>query len=117
MSANNSIARFVNASVGELQQSLGITNFSGESEWNQTIGGLILQGGQTPLIALDAELEVSFSIAFTKQVLGLFVSEIYDGTLSGAASGVFIKSNYSLNAFTIRNDAPSKKFFWFAVGV
>lgn len=117
MSSNNSISKFKGASVDDLQLALGITRFESEDDWNQSIGGLIVQGGKTPIIGVDAELVVTFSMAFPKQVLGIFPSELYSGTLIGAFGGVFIKEDYTLSSFTIRNDNVAKRYFWFAVGI
>ncbi len=94
MTANNSIQRFTDPSAKESQDTQGITQFPTKENWNQTMGGLVFQGGK-----VAAAGSVTFSVPLRKQLLGVFVSA---GTISAETTKGFTAS------------APA---YWFAIGV
>ncbi len=93
MTANNSIQRFTDPTKTESQDTQGITQFPTSTSWNQTMGGLIFQGGKVSAGA------VTFSVPYKKQLLGVFVS-------SGA-----------LSAETLKGFTASSACYWIAIGV
>ena len=114
MANDNSIVRFTNASPKEIQETIGITNFEGSSgtEWNQTIGGLIFQGGVISDPGGNGGQAV-FSIPFPKQVL--FVTAFpFNSTGEHNVSGASI----TLTGFRINNNhGGAVNYYWFAIGV
>lgn len=95
MAGDNAIPKYTQASKDELQNSAGITGFDKDGgKWNQTINGLVVQGGKT-----SSSGEVTFGMKFQKQLLGIFVSA---GTLS----------TESTTGFT-----ASAACYWLAIGV
>jgi len=110
--ADNSIPRFKNATLDEIQQSLGITNFSGEFDWNHTIGGLIIQGGRISDNAGDGG-DVVFNVTYPKQVLFVVAFPI-NSTGNQNVSGLEI----TLSGFRIYNNHGNPiKYNWLAIGI
>ena len=114
----NSVPPFSNANAGQLLESFGITRLDATdaTEWNQTIGGLIFQGGKTPVIPLDTTYAVSYSVEFPKAVLGVFLGVIGDGVLQSNL-GIASPYNITTTGFTILQDAPDAAFYWLAIGL
>ena len=94
MSTQKRLPNYRNTPLGDVGESLGITRFSGTSNWDQAIGGLIFQGGKTAGAGA-----ISFHVPIPKQLL--FVS-LSGGSISGE----------SLTGFT-----ASGAGYWFAIGV
>ena len=111
MSNFNAIAGFDEVSVEDLQNSLGITQFSGEFLWSHVIGGLLIQGGKVLGVGSGALVTVPFAQGFVTQCLGVFIQPI-----SGTAEVSSI-NNVTTAQFDIINGATAKDFFWWAIGV
>lgn len=95
MAGDASVQRFNDPTKVQTQDTLGVTQFGRDGKsWNQTIGGLTIQGGQ--VFAAGA---VSFVGKYEKQVLGVFLS-------NGVATAI------SATGFT----APGACYWW-AIGV
>ena len=110
MSNSNSILPFNAATLKNLVDTVGITQFTSETNWYQTIGGLILQGGKTGLIATGAQID--FNVSFPKQCLGVFVTIEHTAGLSVAANLV------TQDKFNIQyTGGATRSIYWFAIGV
>ncbi len=96
MANSNSIVSYSSATLLEVQESLGITQFSPSNvnSWYQVMGGLVIQGGLS-----TGAGAVAFPAPLEKQVLGVF--------MNGATA-----SAISLTGFT-----ASASGFWWAIGV
>lgn len=117
MGNNNSILPFVRADNKDLQDTVGLTQFSGatSTEWQQTIGGVLFQGGLVIGAAPAANTVVTFPGGFPLQVLGIFLQGI---DAIPPIFGSALVSN-TLADFTFYNSDPAlaKDFYWFAIGV
>ena len=112
MSNTNALVPFNRASLQETADSLGITQFVSETNWHQTIAGLLIQGGRINSVTHGAPLVVPFNVGFPTQVLGVFTQEI--GANAHAAS---INSITTAQFSIILASGPSKDFYWWAIGV
>lgn len=116
----NSIVPFIKATNRDLVEAGGITridNVNG-TEWNQIINGLILQGGKSNEIALDAFQAITFSVVYPNKVLGIFVQALYVAGPLQDNSGLVDPASITTQGFNLYNDGPSAKaFFWWAIGI
>ena len=113
MSSNrNSVSPYWKASIKDVQDSLGITQFSGERSWYHTIGGLLIQGGYVEAVTHPGPVTIPFIVGFPLQVLGVFPQEI------GTNAHSFSVDNITLESYDLYlSSGPSKDFYWFAIGV
>lgn len=111
MQNTNSIAPFLQASLENLQEAAGITQFPDELTWYQILNGLQVQGGRVS-ISNGANLDVSFVAPYEKQVLGVFLQVV-----GGAENGAYISTVPALDQFNIVNGAGDRTYYWWAVGV
>lgn len=110
MSSYNSVAPFSAASLKELLEALGITQFTSGTNWYHTIAGLLIQGGFVS--AAVSGVTVNFNAGFTKQVLGILIQPVNSGPSDPYVSGV------TINNFTIiHGGGGSSNYYWFAIGI
>lgn len=110
MSQQNSLAPFTKASIKDLLDTIGITQFTSETDWYQVIAGLIVQGGFVETITTGDT--ITFNTSFTKQVLGIFVTAV------GASSRQVAVDTITVDDFVLRhNGGGTGDFYWFAIGV
>lgn len=107
----NSIPPYTTATLQELQEAAGVTQFVGTSEWNQITNGLQIQGGQVD-VAGGASATVDFSAPYETQLLGVFLQVI-----GGAENGAYIGAAPTLADFVIHNGAGNRTYYWWAIGV
>jgi hypothetical protein len=108
--SQNSIAPFVNANVGDLLETIGVTQFLGEYNWFQVLGGLILQGGLRDGVASGGL--ITLNTGFPKQVLGVFITPKFPADVKFSAGDITTQS------FKIFHDETDPvDFYWFAIGV
>jgi hypothetical protein len=101
----NSIPALLRESPRDLQESLGITQFSGENEWVHIMNGLIFQGGIVTRSG-ETDIVVPFNVSYPKQVLGIFINP-----------AIFIITP-TLTQFTVQVSAGTDvQFYWFAIGI
>ncbi len=113
----NSIPGYKDASAGDVQEALGITQLKEGSENNftQVIGGLIIQGGLTEVLTLDTTATIQFNVAFPKKVLQIHLGPVGDGVLQSNL-GVASPFNVTLSQFDILQDGNDCAYYWFAIG-
>lgn len=113
MSGNtNAITPFVGASLSDLNDALGITQFPSERSWFQTIGGLLVQGGYVAAVGSGATVAVPFNVGYPTQVLGVFVQPLGTSVLGHAVN------NVTTSGFDLVNAAVAgRDFYWWAIGV
>jgi len=114
----NSIVPYAGAESGELQDTIGITKFSGanSTDWAQVIGGVIIQGGIALAVPPDGTVTINFQAPFTKQVLGVFTQSVYIPTASTSENAGLV-NNVALDKFDLGNDGSQKDIYWWAIGV
>ena len=104
-----SVGTYGETNVNELQQSIGIPQFSGAAgtDWYLIFNGLLIQGGT---ISVVAGVNVQpFVTAFPQQVLGVFLQPT--AQLSPAVSAI------SLADFTTDHIGATHDCYWWAIGV
>lgn len=112
MSSTNAVAPFNDPSLRQLAESLGITQFPSETNWYQTMGGLLIQGGTVTGVGSGATVVVPFNVGFITQTLGVFVQAKGTGVLGWSVN------NVTKNQFELVNAAvAARDFYWWAVGV
>jgi hypothetical protein len=104
VAGTNSIAALLKASLEDVQESVGVTQFQSEHEWVHIFGGLIFQGGVVSRSA-ESDITVTFNTAFPKQVLGVFITP-----------AVFSVTPTREN-FIVHSDGSDVQFYWFAIGI
>lgn len=110
MSNSNAILPFGTANLSDLLEAIGITQFPDGTSWYQTIGGLLIQGGQTGSVATATT--VDFHAGYTKQVLGVFIT-----SLTNHGPDAYV-STVALDSFVINHSGGgSHNYYWFAIGV
>lgn len=110
MSNQNSLPPFTNASLKDLLEAIGITQFISETNWYQVIGGLNIQGGFEETITTGDT--ITFNASFPKQVLGIFITAV------GASSRQVAADTVTVDDFVLRhNGGGTGDFYWFAIGV
>jgi hypothetical protein len=113
MSNTNAIASFTSPSSEELNEAVGITQFQSETNWFQTIGGILIQGGRVNGIASDATVVVPFNAGFPTQVLQVFVQPLGTSVLGWSIADPPNKNNFSI----INAAFGPRDFYWWALGV
>ena len=110
MSQYNSSVPFGVATASDLQEALGIPQFSGSAstDWYLVFNGLIIQGGYIELPA--ASTAFPFVTAFTQQVLGVFIQSELKGQTPGVVST-------TLTGFTVDHSGAIHDAYWWAIGV
>ena len=111
MSNTNAVLLFNQASTKELLESIGVTQFDSLTNWHQTIGGILIQGGYLTAVGAGAALGVPYNVGFPKQVVGTFVQPL------GASLLGFSVTPVDKNSFTLNNAAVVRDFYWWAIGV
>ncbi len=112
MSSTNAIAPFNDPSLRDLANSLGITQFLSETNWYQTIGGILIQGGKIISATHGAPVPVPFNVGFLTQVLGVFCQEL------GTQAHGWSINNITTSGFELSlASGPAKDFYWWAIGV
>lgn len=112
MSNTNAVLPFNAPSLEELADSLGITQFTSETNWHQTIGGVLIQGGSVLAVGSGATVVVPFNVGFPTQVLGVFVQARGTSVLGWSVNGVTTAQFSLVNAAVAARD-----FYWWAIGV
>lgn len=112
----NSVTPLNIASLKDIHESLGVTQYTSLTNWYQTIAGLIIQGGKIIAAPADANTAVSFNVGFNKQVLGIFVQSLYQPAGAGNENTGMVHPTFTLSTWTLVNDGVVKDFFWWAVG-
>jgi hypothetical protein len=116
MSNTNAIMPYIDAALQDAIQSIGVTQFQGDTGWQQTIGGLLLQGSRTASLGAESSTVIPFFVGFPKQTLGVFVQAIYGAAGAGNENSGIVTA-VTLNQFTLINDGVAKQFYWWAIGV
>lgn len=110
MSQQNSLPPFTGATLQDLLDTLGVTQFTGATEWFQVIGGLIIQGGF--VAAHSSTATVTFATAFPKQILTVIVQP------ANSAPTNFYVDAVTLEDFVISHGGGgTHDYYWFAIGV
>lgn len=112
MSNTNAITPFAEATPAELNNSIGITQFPSETNWHQTIGGLLIQGGFVDNVGSGATVAVPFNTGYPTQVLGVYVQAIGTSVLGWSVNNVTTSGFDLINAAVAGRD-----FYWWAIGV
>lgn len=109
MSNWNSAGAYNNSNIVDLQEAIGIPQFSGVSgeNWAFVFNGLIFQGGTILVIAGIGSHD--FHAPLTQQVLGVFLQPT--AKLSPAVSAT------SLSTFTVDHTGATHDCYWWAIGV
>lgn len=108
----NAVVPFEGANLRELVDSLGITQFPSETNWHQTLGGLLVQGGFIDSAGSGATVVVPFNVGFPTQVLGVFVQAIGTSVLGWSVNNITTAQFELVNAAVANRD-----FYWWAIGV
>lgn len=111
---NSALGYASNPTIQEIQDSLGIPQFSGTAgeNWFIVLNGLIIQGGLVEISGAGAQPATSFNTAFTQQVLGIFLQGV------GGAYGPYSVGTITLSTFVITNGAANTgSAYWWAIGV
>lgn len=112
MSNTNAVAPFNDPSLRNLADSLGITQFPSETNWWQTVGGLLIQGGLAVAVPHPGPTVIQFNVGFPIQCLGVFPQQL--GTSIHAWSVVNVtKDQFGL----LISNPPARDFYWWAIGV
>ncbi len=121
MPGENSLPGYSNVDLGAILEALGTTKFSDPdpaenslyrgTNWTHVLNGLIIQGGLTYSYS-GFNHTVKYNQAFTKQVLGVFLSH-----RNLATSGYYVGS-VGLNSFmVVKETSLLQEFYWLAIGV
>jgi hypothetical protein len=109
MAQSQSILPFVRGTPEEIANSLGITQFSGASNWFQIIGGITVQGGL--LILSSVPQTILLNAPYEKQVLGIFIQHV------GPTAQPADIDNITLSQFNISTGTIGEIYYWFSVGL
>lgn len=112
MSNRNAVSPFDSPSLRDLADSIGITQFPSETNWWQTMGGLLIQGGKILGATHGAPVVVPFNVGFITQCLGVWCQELGTNAHSWSVNNV-TKNQFEL----ILASGPAKDFYWWAIGV
>jgi hypothetical protein len=112
VSNTNAVTPFNEPTLKELADSLGITQFTTETNWFQTIGGVLIQGGSIAGVSSGATVVVPFNVGFPTQVLGVFAQVRGTSVLGWSVTAVDIEKFSIVNAVGAVRD-----FYWWAIGV
>lgn len=112
MSQSNSILPYTGAQLSEIPDAIGITQFPSATNWFQTIGGLIIQGGIVTAVGSGATVIVPFNVGFTIQVLNVFVQAQGTSVLGWSVNNITLAQFELINAAVAGRD-----FHWWAIGV
>lgn len=112
MSNTNAVTSFNGTSLEELNEAIGITQFPSDTNWYQTIGGLLIQGGLVEAVGSGATVTVPFNVGYPTQVLGVFVQSKGTGVLGWSVDNV-TQAGFDLVNAAIAN----RDFYWWAIGV
>jgi len=85
------------------------------SGYQKLPGGLVLQWGTTTSISGDANLAITFPIAFPTACRSVVVTGRLGSTTAGEGYSLGTNS-YSTSGFTLYNDSNSQSAAWFAIG-
>ena len=108
-----SIGAYSGASLEELRDAGGITQFPSATSFFQIINGLQIQGGITSSIAVGGNLVIPFFAPYETQVLGVFLTPVN----AAASYGSVVPAGTNLNQFQIINGPVAGAFYWWAIGV
>lgn len=112
MSNTNAILPLNSATFKELSEALGVTQFASDTNWQQTIGGLLIQGGFVNDVGSGATVAVPFNAGYPTQVLGVFVQALGTSVLGWSID------NVTTSGFDLVNAAvATRDFYWWAIGV
>ena len=106
----NSITPRTKATLEEVQEAIGVTQFPSETDWYQILGGLIVQGGFVS-VGDGATLTVPFNAPYEKQVLGIWI-QVAGGTANTAHIDAVTTED-----FDIINGTGARDFYWLSLGV
>ena len=112
MSESNAVLPYSRPTLRDLTETIGITQFPSETNWFQTIGGLLIQGGVVSGVGSGATVSVPFNVGFTIQVLGVFVQARGASVLGWSVGTVTLADFQLINAAVAGRD-----FYWWAIGV
>lgn len=110
MSSTNSIIPYIGATIQDLQETIGITQFPSETSWYQVLGGLIVQGGLVE-VGDGATLAVEFPAPYETQVLGVFTQ------VSGGTANTAHLTGVTTAGFNLVNGVGARSYYWWSVGV
>jgi hypothetical protein len=116
MSNINAITPLNLASLKDVHEAIGVTQYVSLTNWYQTIGGLLIQGGLVEAAPADAAIIVPFNVGFNKQILGIFIQAIYTPAGAGNENTGMVHPTFTLSQWTLVNDGVVKDFFWWAIG-
>lgn len=108
---DNSLLPFTNASLKQVQESLGLGRFPDATSWNLSFSGFIFQGGLVSSASANSETVISFSFPYNKQTLTVLLTPVGSG-VSGS-----LLSTPNLNSFTLKCGGTAGSFYWLAIGV
>ena len=112
MSYDNAVAPFNDPSLRQLADAMGITQFPSETNWYQTMGGLLIQGGKVLGVGHPGSTVIPFNVGFLTQCLGVFCQEL------GTNAHSWSVNNVTNNQFELLlSSGPAKDFYWWAIGV
>lgn len=115
MAGENSLPGYSNVDLGSVLEALGTTKFSGSGSqnWVHVLNGLIIQGG-TAAYHNGQHQTIDFNVAFTKQVLGVFICPLF---LNNISYTFFVGSVTLQNFVFEKNITGSTTAYWLAIGV
>lgn len=109
----NSLGSFNSASIDQLRDAAGITQFPDATSWYQVLNGLQIQGGYTPVVTSGVDTTIPFQAPYKTQLLGVFLTPIdYPN-----ASPAVITATTDLIQFTFKHSGTDTNFYWWAIGV
>jgi len=109
-SSYNSLIPFTKATLAELAETVGITQFPDAVGWYQVIGGIIVQGGYVDVLSSTVEA-VSLYAPYEKQLLGVWLQT------EGASHNTAHVANATLSGFEIHNGGGDRSYYWLSLGV
>lgn len=110
MSNTNAVVPFLGGTLPDALESLGVTQFPSGTEWFQTIGGLLVQGGKVDVVAA-ATASIEFPAGVPTQLLGIWIQ-----TVGGTTNGAYVNVP-TLAGFDLVNGASDRTYYWWALGV
>lgn len=108
--SRNAILPFLRWKQQDLGEAIGITQFPSETEWHQTIGGLVIQGNKVA-VASGVTATISLPAPCEKQILGIWLQPVGD-----VPNAAYITS-VTLTSFDLVNGVGDRTYYWLSLGV